>query len=49
MAAAAASDRVAVVVVTVAAGATVGRRPTALKAAPAAREKEDMLRWMTVD
>lgn len=34
------------VVVTVVAGATVGRRPTALKAAPAALEKEDMVRWV---
>lgn len=49
MAAAAAFERLAVVVVTVAAGATVGRRPTALNAAPAAREKEDMLMCMTVD
>lgn len=31
------------VVVTVKAGAIVGRRPTALKAAPAALEKEDIV------
>lgn len=31
------------VVVTVVAGAIVGRRPTALKAAPVALEKEDMV------
>lgn len=32
------------VVVRVVAGATVGRRPTALKAAPAALEKEDIVK-----
>lgn len=35
------------VVVRVVAGATVGRRPTALKAAPAALEKEDIVREST--